>query len=334
MNAASAPLRGVAAVVIGRNEGPRLRRCLQSLSLTIARVVYVDSGSTDGSVTLARSLGAEVVELDGRQRFTAARARNAGMDRLLQIEPKVRFVLFIDGDCELCIGFPARALATLEHDPRLAVVCGRRRERFPQASVYNLLCDIEWDTPVGDAHACGGDAMMRVEAFRAVGGFNARLIAGEEPELCVRLRAAGYRVHRLDAEMTWHDATMTRFSQWWRRNVRAGHAYAQGAAMHGASPARHWVHERTSILLWGVALPLIILAAAYPTGGASLVLSLGYAVLLWRVHRAMRRRGLSPRASVLYALFCVLGKFPQAQGLIAFHRQRLARRDAVLIEYK
>ena len=64
------------AVVIGRNEAERLRHCLNSLLGGGLTIVYVDSDSVDGSAALARSLGAEVVQLDLSRPFTAARARN------------------------------------------------------------------------------------------------------------------------------------------------------------------------------------------------------------------------------------------------------------------
>ncbi|MBC7172600.1 MAG: glycosyltransferase family 2 protein, partial [Polyangiaceae bacterium] len=200
------PLRSsdVGCVVIGRNEGPRLDRCLRSLLDHTAHVIYVDSGSTDGSVALAERLGADVVELDLSRPFTAARARNAGFDALRERWTEVAFVQFVDGDCEVVRGWLDAARKRLEERPELAVVCGRRRERHPEASIYNRLCDMEWDTPVGDALACGGDAMMRVEAFEKAGGFNPDVIAGEEPELCLRLRMLGYRIERIAHDMTLH----------------------------------------------------------------------------------------------------------------------------------
>ena len=36
--------------------------------------------------------------------------------------------------------------------------------------------------------------LVRVEAFEAVGGFRPELIAGEEPELCMRLREKGWKI--------------------------------------------------------------------------------------------------------------------------------------------
>ena len=248
----------VGFVVIGRNEGDRLARALRSIGPTHL-VVYVDSGSSDGSVELARRLGAHVVLLDPLVPFTAARARNAGARRLAEIQPHLCWVMFMDGDCELLPGFLEAALVSARSDAALAVVAGRRRERCPGHSVYNRLCDDEWDTPVGDAKACGGDALIRLAAFGEVGGYDDRLIAGEEPELCVRLRRACWRVLRIDADMTLHDAAMTRLAQWWKRAKRAGHAYAEGAALHGAPPERHWVREtRPGVFRWQRASFLVL----------------------------------------------------------------------------
>jgi len=321
-------------VVIGRNEGERLRRCLRSLSPSRAPFVYVDSGSTDGSPEWAAAAGAEVVALDPESPFTAARARNAGVDRLLRLDPTVEYVQFVDGDCEIAAGWLDAAQRELERDARLAVVCGRRRERFPERSIYHRLCELEWDTPIGEAAFCGGDAMIRMQAFRAVGGFNPDLIAGEEPDFCVRLRQRGFLVGRIDHEMTLHDAAMTRLSQWWRRAVRSGHAYAEGAALHGASPERHWRRARRSIIFWGVWVPLTALILCWPTRGLSLTLVAAYPVLAARIYTRSRAGGLPVRDARLYAAFCVLAKFPQAVGQLEYLASRMLRRRRQLIEYK
>jgi GT2 family glycosyltransferase len=213
-------------------------------------------------------------------------------------------------------------------------VCGRRRERFPQATVFNRLCDLEWDTPVGDVAACGGDAMFRAAAFRDVGGFDATLIAGEEPELCVRLRGRGWKVRRLAAEMTLHDAAMTHWRQWWKRSMRAGHAYAEGAALHGEPPERHWVREARSNWTWGIAVPLLAVVLAWPTRGLSLLLLFGFVVLAWRVWRHGRRRAWPAADARAYALFTVLGKFPMAVGQMQFFLGQVLGRRSRLIEYK
>lgn len=324
----------IGVVAIGRNEGQRLVRCLESVIGRAGAVVYVDSVSTDDSVNAARQRGAEVVCLDLSKPFTAARARNEGFAALMRIDPKLEYVQFVDGDCEIAEGWLERAKSTLNENAKLAVVCGRRRERNPQQTIYNRLCDMEWNTPVGKAQACGGDALVRVRAFEEVGGYDPSVIAGEEPEMCIRLRRRGWEIERIDAEMTLHDAQMTRFGQWWKRSVRAGHAYAQGAAMHGREPGRHWVHQVRSNWVWGLIVPVIALGAAWPTWGISLVLLGLYPLLGWRISRSMRRRGFGPADARVYAVFCVIGKFPNVWGQIRYHAMRLLGRNSRIIEYK
>jgi len=322
---------GIGVVVIGRNEGARLERCLASLAGAAEQVVYVDSGSTDGSVQMARGLGVEVLALDMARPFTAARARNEGFARLHRLLPAVRYVQFVDGDCEVVASWLPTARAFLDRHADIAVVCGRRRERFPGRSIYNQLCDLEWDTPVGQAKACGGDALMRAPAFTQVGGYRPDLIAGEEPELCVRLRAQGWKIWRLDAEMTLHDAAMTRFSQWWRRSLRAGYAFAEGAFLHGAAPERHWLRESRRAWLWGLGIPLATLLGCTLFGWGGLSLLLAYPL---QVARLVRRGRGSLQQNGLQAGFLVLGKFPEMCGQVKFLLKRFGVGKSVLIEYK
>jgi GT2 family glycosyltransferase len=325
-------------VAIGRNEGERLRACLASALRDCPTVVYVDSGSTDGSVDLARSMGAIIVELDSAVPFTAGRARNEGFAKL---PADIDFVQFVDGDCELAVNWISTASAALQAQPSTAIFCGRRREKFPRASVYNHLCDMEWDTPIGKAQACGGDFLIRAAAFRDVGGFDPNVIAGEEPEMCFRLRGKKWSIERLDAEMTLHDAAMTRLSQWWKRNVRSGHAYAQGYAMHGGPPEYWRKRQVQSIQIWAALLPLTIIVLVgvflltvpkfWWIGLAPVLL---YPVLAAKiaVHRIGRGNGAGE--AVLYALAVVLGKFPQYLGVAKFRSAKRHGGRYTIIEYK
>jgi GT2 family glycosyltransferase len=324
----------VGLVAIGRNEGQRLHQCLLSAIGKVDLIAYVDSGSTDGSVDMAKALGIEVVELDLSIPFTAARARNAGFQHILNAKPQLEWVQFVDGDCEIVAGWLDQAHQALLSQPEVAVVCGRRRERFPEQSIYNQLCDLEWNTPIGETKACGGDSMVRITALQQVGGFNPTLIAGEEPELCVRLRQQGWKIFRLDAEMTLHDAQMTQFSQWWNRAVRAGYAYAEGAWLHGQPPELHWVRESRSIWFWGMGWPLLALGLGWATHGLSLWLLLAYPLLTIRIFIKQRRQNVDLYFAIFYAGGCVLGKFAQFQGTLKFLSSRLLRTQASLIEYK
>lgn len=302
-------------VLIGRNEGEHLRRSLACPAVQIPCRVYADSASSDGSADLARRLGWEVVELDASRPLSAARARNEGFDRLLALHPDLDAIQFVDGDCTLADGWIERAARELESRPEVAIVAGRLRELNPEASVYNRLCAMEWDVPAGDVDQCGGLALVRTSAFRQVEGFRPGLIAGEEPELCLRLRRAGWKIARINAEMASHDADMTRFSQWWARSVRTGQGTAQATALHGLAFGGR---ANLSVLFWALMLPLVIAGATWPTRGWSLALFVAYPLLMIRIAAGRWSRGLRARDAWTYAFFCVLGKAPQLIGQARF----------------
>jgi hypothetical protein len=210
-------------------------------------------------------------------------------------------------------------------------VFGRRRERFPEKSIYNWLCDREWDQAVGEARFFGGDVMMRVAALEIVGGYRDHVIAGEEPELSVRLRAAGWRLWRLDAEMTLHDAAMLHFRQWWRRTLRSGYAFALGAHLHGTTPERHFVWEVRRAQLWGLWLPLACAAASFVLWPWGLAAWLLYPL---QIARQIARNAGPRHQRATVALYQMLGRFPEFLGQIKFMMDRAFGQQAQLIEYK
>ena len=304
-------LSPIGFVVIGRNEGERLEYCLRSVLEISTYVAYADSASTDGSVELAERLGATVVRLPADGKLTAARGRNAGYAALRKAYPDCCAVQFIDGDCILQTGWVESALNFLEANPRVAVVCGRRFEAHPEASIYNALCDREWDTPIGEANECGGDALVRCEAYDQVGGYRADLQAGEEPEMTARMRAAGWKIWRIDAPMTEHDARILSLWQWWRRTQRGGFGFAQvWSETKGLSHPLYGKQLR-SALFWAVLVPIFVFLFAIALKQPLILFSipLVYAAQLWRIGRASGGRSPWIRAGLI-----LLAKFPEAIG--------------------
>ena len=173
--------------------------------------------------------------------------------------------------------------------------------------------------------------MMRIAALTAVGGYREKLIAGEEPELCVRLRATGQKIWRLNQEMTLHDAAIVHFSQWWQRQLRSGYAFAQGAHLHGRSPERHWVWESRRALFWGLGFPLVLTCSLVAFGWWGALLFLVYPLQILR--RMTHMPGLWP-TQLKFAFFEQLSRFPEALGQLKFARDRLLGRRSKLIEYK
>jgi glycosyltransferase involved in cell wall biosynthesis len=325
-------LTAIAAVVIGRNEGERLDLSLRSVRDARLPMVYVDSGSTDGSPLLGERLGAHTVELSADRPFSAARARNEGLAEILRLWPDVEFVMFLDGDSTLDPHFPSAAVSAFGRYPHCAVVTGHLSERHPEASVYNRLCSIEWRSPPGvitDGRGLGGIMAARIAAFRAVGGFDEQAIAGEEAEFAARLESAHWSVLKIDEPMAIHDAQMLHFSQWWRRTLRSGHAMANryfGTAGTNSEGRRHV----KSALFWGFLLPLAALLLLISTRGISLLLLGGYAWLGRRTYRHYRASGLDRSDAWLATRFIIYGRFPEFLGIMRYGVNRLRGRFHVI----
>lgn len=322
--------KDVAVVAIGRNEGERLANCLRTAREICPQLVYADSMSTDGSVQLAQSLGVMAIQLDDSATHTAARGRNAGFQEVRAKFPSCEFVQFVDGDCAIAPGWIETARRFLIENPRVAVVCGRRLETNPEASFYNGVIDGEWNTPVGEAAACGGDALVRVEAFERIGGFRADIIAGEEPEMCSRLRRAGWKIWRLDAPMTRHDAAIYHLSQWIRRASRSGFGYAQVWMATAGTADRMYRREIRSALTWTMLLPMFIAAGAWLIREPLVLLALPIAYVVQIVRIAVRK-GLGSSFAWKYAALVMTTKFGEAWGVLNYY---LSKRRERRFDYK
>jgi len=337
---AGATLPRVAVVLIGRNEGERLRACLESvLAMEYPRelleVIYVDSASTDGSVALAKSLGVKTIQLNGPT--TAARGRNAGWTAT-----DAEFVLFLDGDTVLAPGFVASAIGHFSdsvYTDKVAGVYGNRRESRTAESIYNAIFDLDWNTEPGFARFFGGDALVLRDALVEVGGYNPALIAGEEPDLCRRLRGLGYRILHVNEPMTQHDLAMYTVSQYWRRSVRTGYAYAEVSAMYAKTDDPLWLAESRSNVTRGVfwlAAPVLAVLLSLAIGSAIPLAMFLIAGLVLIARTAWRARGrVKPlRLLAAYSLHSHLQQVPIFIGQLRFWRARRRGRGEAIIEYK
>jgi cellulose synthase/poly-beta-1,6-N-acetylglucosamine synthase-like glycosyltransferase len=332
----SIELPRVAVVVIGRNEGERLRACLSSvLAMDYPRdlldILYVDSASTDNSVALAQDIGVRTIVLNGPT--TAARARNAGWTQI-----SAPFVLFLDGDTLLDSNFVRNNLDRFD-DPSIAGVFGDRREMRTTDSIYNALFDLDWNTQPGFTLYFGGDALVRRDALVDVDGYDEHLIAGEEPEMCRRMRERGYRILHVAEPMTRHDLAMHHFDQYWRRSMRTGHAYAEISAIYRNTPDPLWSPEsrRNTArgLFWlvapaGCAVTSVARRSWLPIG----LFAAGAVALGARTALRASSKTRSPRLLLAYALHSHLQQVPILFGQLSFWLQRRRGRRSGIIEYK
>lgn len=333
-------------VVIGRNEGVRLKYCFDSLLDFNLPTIYVDSNSSDDSVSLAKRVslakgqGVTVLELDPSQPMSAARARREGFRQLLDVHPDLEFVFFVDGDCQVDADWPAQAVEFLRQHENVAAVCGRRREQHPDHSVYNRLCDHEWDTPIGEAQAVGGDAIYRCTAYREAGEFNASVPAGEEPELCKRLRDRGWKIWRLDVEMTVHNADINHFNQWWIRQLRTGYA---GYDVERRFHLRIFDRNLKSACFWGLCVPLFAIIAALALAwfasawwalACLFVATLAVSLQTLRIARRTKSQQHTWKHSLQFAFFTMASKVPISLGVIKQILETALGKQARLVEYK
>lgn len=331
------PLEQIGFVAIGRNEGKRLESALNAIKAMCPNspVVYVDSGSQDNSCAFARSLSIDVVELDMSIPFTAARGRNAGFTRLLQNSPDLKYVQFFDGDCTMVEGWVDAALSCLANESDVAIVSGRRSERYPEHSIYNTLMDIEWNTPVGEIKAVLGDMCVKVEDFKAVSGFSENIIAAEDDDFCIRIRSVtGKKVMRLDANMSLHDADITRLSQWYRRAIRGGYGYANIYQLYGRGPEKYFKKELRSAFIWGAAVPLSFLLFLVIAPVIALFILAAYNLFIARTALRQVNMGRRFKVAIVYAALIFTAKVPEFYGACKYWKNLFLSRNHQLIEYK
>ena len=301
-------------------------KCLSKL------VIYVDSGSTDKSVELAISMSVDVIELDMSIPFSAARARNAGFKRLKELQDDIDYVQFIDGDCEISRDWGEIASQFLDTHDNVAVVAGRLNERFPEHSIYNRLADLEWNyCDPGEINAVGGIFLVRLTVFADVGGFNETVSAGEEPELCYRIKQQRWKIIRIDHDMAQHDLAMSYFTQWWKRQVRGGYGGLDIARRFGLDKFKKNCWRSRFWLMW----PFLILVGM-KLGG---ILVATLIAILWpiqfsRIAFRLSSSGKTTRIALAYAWFTMISFWPQSIGQIYYMIDRIRGRKQRLIEYR
>lgn len=332
---ASTDLQNIGMVIIGRNEGERLKAGLRSIPSDLGAIVYVDSGSSDDSVEFATSMQVAVVDLDMSVGFTAARARNSGFERLRQLSPDCRYVQFMDGDCSLAPDWVTTAARYLDQHEDVLAVWGSRREVAADTSILNAVCDVEWNqAEPGPTSAFGGDVMMRVAALKSINGYRDDVIAAEDDEVSIRLRATGGKIVRLDQAMTFHDASMLHVTQWWKRARRAGYAYALVSSIHGGAPEFYFRDDVRRTVIWGAVVPAIGLIGIWLHWLIPIAVICLYAVRAFRAGKALLPRGWSRRVATGWGISCSLSPLPQFAGLISFVLDRLRNKTPEIIEYK
>ncbi len=329
----------LAVVIIGRNEGERLRRCLLSVASMRKPVggiecIYVDTASQDGSPEMAEAVGIPVIRLFPDDP-SAALARNAGWRAV-----SAPFVLFLDGDCQIDRDFAVEALARFEN-PQIAIVWGRLREAYPEASLYNRLMDVQWvclrSLPEGPCFYGTGIGIVRRAALEAVDGFDNRMINGQNTDLGRRVQKLGFIVFHVALPMVRHDAEMLRFAHYWRRFFREGHSYArlQDTFRTGNQPLFRFEFSPLggAFMLFG---PFLALLGSL-LFGSWIILAIATLILIVLVVRTTMRyrfRAFNLSNAILFSLHWHIKLIPNFLGHVAYRMDELTGRRRKLMEYR
>lgn len=318
-------IEDLAIIVIGRNEALHLKDALLSAMTLSCQVLYVDSGSQDKSVAIAREQGVEILELDSRSPFNAARARSEGTRYVIKKWAPV-WIQYLDGDCELLPAWIAAGLESLHQEASIAAVCGRLMERDPKKNIWNYLAHLDWNDAPGEVTATGGNMLLRVSALEKVGNWNSSLSSGEEADLCYRLRHVGFSIHRLKANMALHEMDMHGLKDWCKRTQRSGYAYATGYFSKRDDGQGFRSRTLRSILVWGAGYPLLLVWAAV-TGNIFLWGIAGICLSLYLGKICVKEYGhrQSVVDAIVYACMCFLAKVPQLLGIMQYLWQQRRR---------
>lgn len=307
-------------VVIGFNESATLPACFRSIQEAeleglAVEIIYVDGGSTDTSIEIARSWKVDAC-LGGEKRRRAAENRNLGLRHA-----RGEFVQFLDGDMQLEPGWIQAGLALLRQRPGTAVVWGYIREANP--GPYYRAMQLDWEFVEGPTRYCGGAALFRRGPLASLGGFPEDVAYGEEPYLCWRIRnELDKEVYHLHEPMVQHDLAYGGLRDYARRTVRCGETYAEIAARCLHTKERLWLREVVTSLGWASILVIAILAAIAGAGAIQLAAAAFLAAVLGRKFLQYATRGRGMYISLVYALHTYATKLLVAYGILRW----LARR--------
>ena len=245
--------RMISVIVIGKNEGGRLSACLQSVRDALAvlshEIIYVDSRSADDSLRRAKALGARCFLLD-EPRTTAGLGRFVGAKEAIG-----EYLLFLDGDMELCPGFCEKALMEMSSSG-CAGVTGIREDLYWQdGEIAGRNLNYFGCMQARECPEFGGALMITAEALALCGSWSTDTIACEEAELHARLLGAGLRITELPVPMIrHHDAVRDNrglLGAFFSRR-RLGEGQALRCAMALGKGACYLRHEHVKFLLYGL----------------------------------------------------------------------------------
>lgn len=176
----------VAVVIPARDEADLIVRCLASIGAE--RIIVVADSCVDNTAQIARSRGAEVIEITDAN---VGVARAVGCEAALR-HPDIDWIACTDADSAVPPNW-------IDEQLRLAamgadVVVGTVRPDFADLTALQTRAWLATHQPgVANGHVHGANLGIRASAYLSVGGF-APVSEHEDNDLVDRLAAAGFTI--------------------------------------------------------------------------------------------------------------------------------------------
>lgn len=181
----------ISVVIPAYNEEKYIERCLKSLQRQQFggnyEVVVSDDCSTDGTARIAEALADRVIT---HPKSTISQGRQMGAEA-----SKYEVIAFTDADTFIPPDWLSSLASSLE-DERVAGVHGNLMP-LDGTRLENDFCRYvlppysKFMVRINKPSVPGANFAVKRKAFEQVGGFNTRLVTGEDVELCNRVKAVG-----------------------------------------------------------------------------------------------------------------------------------------------
>jgi len=304
----------ISVVIIGLNISEKVVNCIKSVKESKypnLEIIYVDGGSSDGSVEKVKKLGYVKVIESNHENQTGGRQRNIGWR-----SSKSDLIQFLDGDVLMDPNWINHAFKKI--NDRFIAVCGYRKERYPNKNWYNLINDIDWEKNIGETHHFGAEVLIKKSVLDDVGGYDDELISGQNGDISFRIKEKGYHILRIDKIMSYHNIKKNNFRKYFWRNFRHGYGHIQVAIRHYKKNGRRLLNNYIKIVIKGILNPVLILLFIFFKNFYFLIFIFLINLNTMATFFLSKRKGFNNKQSLIYVAHQLFFIYPFTLGIFRF----------------
>jgi glycosyltransferase involved in cell wall biosynthesis len=195
----------ISIIIKALNEEKRIATAIESALAAVAplggEVILADSHSTDNTVSIAQTYPIRIVQLANPEERCCGIGPQLGY-QVAQGE----FIYILDGDMQMLPEFLPQAINFMQENHNIAGVGGKVIEMNTDSLEFIARTErASGHMQPGEVDRLDMGGLYRKSAIESVGYFsNRNLHSYEELDLAVRLRQAGWKLHRIDVDAVRH----------------------------------------------------------------------------------------------------------------------------------